>query len=901
METPPTSAIGAVNLGVAAFQAGRLDEARTLFARALQLDAENELAWLWFATVATDPAEQRYCLNRARAINPETPGRRRLAQMPPGPAVAPPDLAHIDTPPLPPDLASSAAPLPSLPGIPLLRRPQVGLRGPFRTRHPRPRPVTHEPHPAPATDAPTRRPRWLPWLIGAVALAVIIAVATGRWLQPADELSGDPYLIAYAGPLSGPDANVGREQARAVELALEAVNQQGGIGGRPVDLLRFDDQGDPAVAAERAAAITANDDILVVIGHRRSAESLAAAPIYEAAGLAAISPSSTADALTANDPWYFRTVLPNQDQGTLVAAYSRYALGHQRASIISAPGTYEASLADAFAAEFGREGTLVERWQIDPEDRAGSITRIVDELMATDEPGIVFLPLSSAEAREVLLVLRRAGSTVPVVGGDALGYQAFGQAFADEPEELVRPGYFTNGLYAVSPFMYDSLGGDALIFAQEFKRAYGVTPEWYGARAHDAATLAVHAIGALEQVAEAPGSVAARRQLVRDTLAANDRLETAIPGLGGPLYFDATHSVPQMLSFGVFDRGVLLNAPLQYRPVTDPGKFDLAADEAAGRLMEVDGLTFRQYRVVYIGVDVNEISNLDARAETFEADFYLWFRYQGDQRAENVLFTNAVDPEYELTEPLDRAEDDNSHFAIFRVDTTFFEPLDFRDYPWDQHLLGIGLQNQTLSNDDIVYVPDPANQRQSQASRALSAVDTARPFNRIPSWEVRNVEFLQGNALARSTTPDPRTGAPEYDRFSTYRVNMEYARVVRPFLIKNLLPLALLALVTYISLYFSPENASTRIGFSVTSILTTSVLLQSISGNLPEIGYTVAIEWGYYTYIALSAMLVLINILIDRWYKRKRYVAVRRLDLFARILYPTVILIVITLYVLRFA
>jgi hypothetical protein len=166
---------------------------------------------------------------------------------------------------------------------------------------------------------------------------------------------------------------------------------------------------------------------------------------------------------------------------------------------------------------------------------------------------------------------------------------------------------------------------------------------------------------------------------------------------------------------------------------------------------------------------------------------------------------------------------------------------------------------------------------------------------------LEQVSYGQGSAMARSTTPDPRTGSPEYDQFSTYHVEMDYARFIRPFLIKNLLPLALLALVTYISLYFSPESAATRIGFSVTSILTTSVLLQTVSNNLPDIGYTVAIEWGYYTYIALSAALVLINILIDRWYKRKRYVAVRRLDLFARVLYPTVILIVISLYVLRFA
>ena len=87
---------------------------------------------------------------------------------------------------------------------------------------------------------------------------------------------------------------------------------------------------------------------------------------------------------------------------------------------------------------------------------------------------------------------------------------------------------------------------------------------------------------------------------------------------------------------------------------------------------------------------------------------------------------------------------------------------------------------------------------------------------------------------------------------------------------------------------------------SITSILTTSVLLQSISGNLPDVGYTVAIEWGFYIYIALSALLVLVNITIDRWYKARRYAAAAQLDRTARIAYPLVILVVVTAYAVRF-
>jgi len=66
----PSSTTGLIIRGAAAFNEGRVADARALFARALRANPESEAGWLWFATVAEDPGEQRYALNRAMAINP---------------------------------------------------------------------------------------------------------------------------------------------------------------------------------------------------------------------------------------------------------------------------------------------------------------------------------------------------------------------------------------------------------------------------------------------------------------------------------------------------------------------------------------------------------------------------------------------------------------------------------------------------------------------------------------------------------------------------------------------------------------------------------------------------------------------------------------------------------------
>src|SRR5690606_12799232 len=135
-----------------------------------------------------------------------------------------------------------------------------------------------------------------------------------------------------------------------------------------------------------------------------------------------------------------------------------------------------------------------------------SILAIIEELAATEDPGIVFLPLSPEDAHPVLLSLRLGQLPVTVIAGDALGYQGFASMFAGEPEEELRPGYFTDDLYVVSTIIYDGLGGTALEFAQDYAALYGAEPAWFGAKAHDAAQLAIYALTRLDAEAAPPES-----------------------------------------------------------------------------------------------------------------------------------------------------------------------------------------------------------------------------------------------------------------------------------------------------------------------------------------------------------------------------------------------------------
>jgi hypothetical protein len=73
----PANVDGMVREGIAAYRAGRKDEARALLMRAVEIDEQNEQAWLWLSAVVDSVEEQKICLENVLAINP---GNERAKQ-----------------------------------------------------------------------------------------------------------------------------------------------------------------------------------------------------------------------------------------------------------------------------------------------------------------------------------------------------------------------------------------------------------------------------------------------------------------------------------------------------------------------------------------------------------------------------------------------------------------------------------------------------------------------------------------------------------------------------------------------------------------------------------------------------------------------------------------------------
>src|SRR5262249_59069228 len=97
----------------------------------------------------------------------------------------------------------------------------------------------------------------------------------------------------------------------------------------------------------------------------------------------------------------------------------------------------------------------------------------------------------------ILPTLRRLGARGPFLGGDALGDESFSQRMADLPEERQQPGYFSDGLYGISPMILDSANAETLAFAERFRARFGHDPIWMAVAGYDAGRVAAAAVRAV--------------------------------------------------------------------------------------------------------------------------------------------------------------------------------------------------------------------------------------------------------------------------------------------------------------------------------------------------------------------------------------------------------------------
>jgi ABC-type branched-subunit amino acid transport system substrate-binding protein len=696
--------------------------------------------------------------------------------------------------------------------------------------------------------------------------------------------------IAVEVSLTGTGAPYGGPGLEGATLAVEEANASG--SAPKIELTSYDDASNEDRARDLIHQIGATD-ALVVLGPATTPIALAVAPVCTELGMVCIGTTATADALTQNAK-FFRPIFSAGDAGEELANYLHYILGGSRAVVLTKDDGYGHAVGNRFAMAANRLGIGVTQQVFNTDTEAEQAAH----LAAADptHPAIVLSMI--AENYAVLKVLKHDGAQGPLLGTNAIADEKFSERYQDEPEEQEKPGYFTEGVYAVAPIIFDSANAETLAFADRFRARFGQYPNYVAAQGYESAKLAIAAVRA---VAAKGASLdkAARREAVQAFLASLDGPVHAIAGLNGALWFTPDRGRQEALRIGRFHNRRLESAPAQLVPVHS---FD-PAEVASGAVVDVgSGNYARRQQVVYTGIYLNELPRVDVGQSTFTADFYLWVRYArnagaGSADPTEIDFPDMVRGTFDPKKPTREGDlDDGTTYRLWRMRSDFKNDYDLHRYPFDRQDLIIRLFNARADSDRIAYVQDRRSaggaigepQSNSSDPRTAGEFKNVAPgaFHNLTQWEPLGISQERDNVVTQSALGDPRlVGLERVLELSGFRVTVALHRRVGATLAKSLLPLGLMTLILLASLYFPSGLVKEKITVAVTAALSGAVLLTSINAQLGGIGYVIAVEYLFYVFFALCVFCIVSVLVAERLRTKKHDGGAIAVEHTARILF----------------
>ncbi|MDR1884690.1 MAG: ABC transporter substrate-binding protein [Synergistaceae bacterium] len=297
---------------------------------------------------------------------------------------------------------------------------------------------------------------------------VIYAVALLLLLSGTAFSAADPIKIGHSVSLTGSASIWGQSEENALDMLVKKINGEGGILGRPIEIVRYDNRAD-AIESVNVARRLAGDGVVAVIGPAQSGNAIATAPVLERAEIPMIVSTATNPYVTVDQrtekvrPYAFRPCFIDSFQGTVAANFAYDRLGARKAAVLYDVGSdYGQWLTTYFEEAFTARGGAVaakEAFRSEELDYRAQLGKI-KELA----PDVLFIPTSQKEAAMAAKQARDLGITAILLGGDNWG----------SPDLIDLGGEAVDGSYFVN--LADLSDPDIQGFVREYRELHGADP-----------------------------------------------------------------------------------------------------------------------------------------------------------------------------------------------------------------------------------------------------------------------------------------------------------------------------------------------------------------------------------------------------------------------------------------
>ncbi len=287
--------------------------------------------------------------------------------------------------------------------------------------------------------------------------------------SPVAAPAGEPIKIGYVSALSGDTALWGQAGLNGMLLGAEQINANGGILGRPVQIVGLDGKGDPADSVSAYKKLVEEEGVVAVVGTNFSSCNIPIAAVADELKVPVIATAASNEKVTVDEsgklhPYSFRLCFIDSFQGTVIGRYAAVQRGFKKGAIITdITDAYSTGVGSYIAESFAANGgTMVasEQAQSGDNDFRAQLTKI-----AAAEPDVLFIPWIYQNVALIAKQARELGINCVMLGTDGW----------DSNELADLAGGALEGCSYVSRIGFNT--HEAKAYAKEYEAKYNIAVE----------------------------------------------------------------------------------------------------------------------------------------------------------------------------------------------------------------------------------------------------------------------------------------------------------------------------------------------------------------------------------------------------------------------------------------
>ena len=355
-----------------------------------------------------------------------------------------------------------------------------------------------------------------------LSMTAMMLAGCGSGSKEASTEDLDEITLAIVGPQTGDNAEYGQSMKTAAQIAVDEWNEKGGVLGKQIKLVDYDDANSSEQAASIAEQIVGDPSISAVMGHFSSGVAMTAAEVYQEAGIALVNGSAAhMDYAKIGDCIFRNNAIYTTDANTMLQIMEY--LGVEKFGVLNPNTDAGISVTTAVEEMLDRYGDKYAPQMVEPQLYEDGTVDFSATVSWFQEQGVEAVYSSGAYSATAPFIqqYRAKDPDVKFVMSAACFSKEFLELAGDDAE----------GVVLGTSFFYGSDNEQVKSFTEKYTEAYGSQPSTFAAQIYDATYAILYAIE--------NGQSADRADIVTN-LASTD-----FQGITGRITFDEEGNCPK--------------------------------------------------------------------------------------------------------------------------------------------------------------------------------------------------------------------------------------------------------------------------------------------------------------------------------------------------------------------